>query len=67
MTTNVNKKLVNKNIDRKVDECFRKHGNNVQIQMMDIPDIFKAGHEAYAAGQSIEDAVVAAIQKYRKN
>lgn len=65
--TKVDPKLKSKQIDKLVEAAFKQYGNGVQIPMMSIPDIYKAGHDAYAAGQDIKDAVKAAVENLRKN
>ena len=56
-----------KAIDKEIERAYYAHGQGVQIDIMDIPRIFVAGHEAAASGMSIEAAVFAAINVYRKN
>jgi hypothetical protein len=56
-----------KKLDAEINAAYKKHGDRVEVSMMDIPKIFRAGEEADAAGESIEDAVKAAIAKYRVN
>ena len=61
------KKLTKKQIDKLIEQTYYKHGSGVQIDIMNINKIFNAGHAAYSAGQSLDDAIVAAIAKYREN
>jgi len=61
------KKLSASKIDDLIDQAYRLYGNNVQVNMMDIPKIFRAGREAIAKGENLQDAVKAAIALYRKN
>jgi hypothetical protein len=60
-------KKSSKKLDAEINDAYKKYGDRVEISMMDIPKIFRAGEEADAAGESIDDAVKAAIAKYRKN
>lgn len=56
-----------KRIERETDAAFNKHGSGVQFDMMDLSKITQAGKTAARTGASIEEAVKAAIQVYRKN
>ncbi len=56
-----------KKIDEAIDVAFRSRCNGVQIAVLDIPKVFKAGREAAALGQGIEAAVVSAVEGLRKN
>jgi len=72
ISLNAKKKLLeakksSKKLDAEINAAYKKHGDRVEVSMMDIPKIFRAGEEADAAGESIEDAVKAAIAKYRVN
>ena len=50
--------------DRDVEAAFKKHGSNRQFDMFDLSKIFDSGNDADEAGESIEDAVKAACDKY---
>lgn len=56
-----------KKLDKEIEQFFYKHGSGVQIPIMDLSKIHKAGQSAAAANTSIEQAVVEAIAKYRVN
>lgn len=56
-----------KETDKKVETAYKLHGQNVQIDIFDISNIYKAGHTAAASGQDVGAAVKEAIAKYRKN
>ena len=58
-------KQAKKALENQIEACFNKQGATVDI--MDIGNIFKAGEDAAAAGTSVEDAVIAAVAKYRKD
>jgi hypothetical protein len=45
-------------IDRAIDEIYRRRCSGIAINIMDIPQVFKAGHKAAAEGRDIEAAVV---------
>jgi hypothetical protein len=53
-----------KRIENVTEAAFKKHACNVQINVMDIGKIFKAGELAGIAGEDIETAVVNAIANY---
>jgi hypothetical protein len=64
------KKLSKKALERELERLYGKHGYGVQVPILDLGKIFKAGEQAYAGGGGIEAAeaaLKAAIQKYRKN
>lgn len=63
------KKLSKKALDRELEKLYNRHGYGVQVPILDLGKIFKAGEEAYAGGdlQAAEAALKAAIEKYRKN
>lgn len=56
-----------KAIDRQIELAYYRHGNGVEINVMDIGKIFAAGHAAHAAGLPVESAIVEAIKTYRLN
>lgn len=68
------KKLKNKRLDEFIESLYKKHGNNVEVDIFDIGKILDAGSEAYAGeedpaiAENMADlAVRNAIAKYRKN
>ena len=56
-----------KEVEAKIAEAFRIHGNYVQIPMMKLGEDFQAGRLAAAQGGNIEEAVKAKIQAVRVN
>lgn len=56
-----------KAIDSEIERIYYRHGQGVQIDIMDIGKIFAAGHAALAASQPMEPAIVEAIARYRRN
>jgi hypothetical protein len=54
-------------VDDVIEEVYSRHGENVQISVLDIGKIFNAGRRAALDGKSIEAAVIAAIAQYRQN
>lgn len=53
-----------KAIDALVEAAYGRHGNGVQINIMDLGNIMDAGREAARSGQDIDEAVKAAIEQY---
>lgn len=56
-----------KRIDKEVEAAYAKHGQGVQIPMMEIGSIYAAGRNAVKNNESIEEAVKAQIEKIRVN
>lgn len=53
-------------LDNRIEEIFRRRCSGLQIGVLDISKIFKAGREAHAAGQDVEAAVVAKTLEVRR-
>ena len=67
-------KLKGKKLDDAISKAYYRNGNNVQVNMMDIGKIYDAGKKAYEAADTVEaadaaldEAMKAAIAKYRQN
>jgi hypothetical protein len=67
-------KLKGKKLDEAISKAYYRHGNNVQVNIMDIGKIYAAGKTAYEgaatleeADKALDDAMKAAIAKYRVN
>ncbi len=60
-------KRESKKLDRAVDTAFKVHGNCVQFSIMDLGKISRETREAVIAGGNINDAMEAAVTRYRKN
>jgi hypothetical protein len=67
-------KLKGKKLDEAISKAYYKHGNNVQVDIMNIGKIYAAGKSAYEgagtleeADQALDEAMKAAIAKYRVN
>lgn len=57
-----------KKIDELVAAAFKTHGDRIEFNIMDLSKISKAGRDAAAGGpEAIEQAVIAAIAKYRQS
>ncbi len=54
-------------LDRAVDAAFKRHGNCVQFNMMDLGKISRETRDAVIAGRDIDEAMQTAVAKYRKN
>jgi hypothetical protein len=62
------KKLKSKKaIDREIERIYKVVGDRVQVPIMSLSKIFRAGHAAAAAGDDLEAAIKAAVAKYRVN
>ena len=56
--------------DKRIERAYHKTCSGVQINIMDIGKVFKAGHAALDAGADeagLEKAVVAFVDTIRKN
>jgi hypothetical protein len=60
-------KLTAKKIDNLIDQSYGRVARDVQINMMDIPKVFAEGRRAIAAGEDIDTALAAIVQKIRVN
>lgn len=54
-------------IEDQVEAAFKRHANCVQINIMDLSNVMNAGRKAIMAGQSLDEAMMAAVAKYRQN
>lgn len=54
-------------IETQVEAAFTKYGERVQFDMMDLGKIMNAGRDAIRAGESVDEAMIAAVARYRKN
>jgi hypothetical protein len=53
--------------EKAYDDAFRKLGQNIQFDIMDLGKMHKEANAAVATGKTMEQAVAEAIAKYRKN
>ena len=65
-------KLKGKKLDDAISKAYYRHGEGVQVNIMDIGKIYDAGKKAYEAADTVEaadaaldEAMVAAIAKFR--
>ncbi len=56
-----------KALSKQVDDAFRRLGNRVQFDMMDLGKIDRETKASVAQGMSVDDAMQQAVTKYRKN
>lgn len=63
---NMTKRQSNK-IDKIIEAIYYRRCSGIQINIMDIGKVFKAGHAAHAAGTDVETAIVACVETLRKN
>lgn len=67
-------KLKGKKLDDAISKAYYRHGDGVQVNIMDISKIYEAGKKAYEAADTVEAADAAldaamkdAIAKFRQN
>lgn len=67
-------KLKGKKLDEAISKAYYEHGDRVQVNIMDIGKIYAAGKAAYEgagtleeAAKALDEAMKAAITKYRTN
>jgi len=53
--------------DLLIERTYYKHGQGVQISIMDIPKVFTAGRQALEEGQDLDAAIQSAIAQLRVN
>jgi hypothetical protein len=56
--------------DARVDRVYRENCSGVQVNIMDIPKIFRVGHAAIAEGADdtvLKEKIVAYVETIRKN
>ncbi len=56
-----------KALDKEIERIYYANAQGVQINIMDIGKIFRAGRDAHARGEPMEPAIIAAIQATRVN
>jgi len=59
-----------KKADKRIEAAYRRRCSGIEIDIMDIGRVFKAGHAAIAAGADepgLEHAVRAFVETIRKN
>lgn len=56
-----------KDVEAKVEAAFYEVGFGVQINIMNLSKITKAGVDAYLAGADVKEAVANAVKQYAEN
>lgn len=56
-----------KALDREIDQLYRESCSGIQINIMDIPSVFRVAKEARAQGKDMREAIVNFVQSIRKN
>jgi hypothetical protein len=57
----------NKKREEAISQAYRKHGDRVQVRLMDLPRIMNAAGTAYDAGKDYEAVMIEQIKIYRQN
>jgi len=60
-------KKADKALEDQIASAYHCHGNGVQINIMDISNIYKDCKATTSTGKTMDEAMIAAIEKYRKN
>lgn len=56
-----------KKLDKEIEQAWYRLASGVQVNIMDIPKITREVKDAVLAGASVDDATIAAREKYRLN
>jgi len=54
-------------MDKEISRGWTKYASGIQVDIMDMPAIFRDIKSAVEGGESMEKAVKDAVKKYRKN
>lgn len=54
-------------LDAQIEQFYYKNAQGKQINIMDIGNVFAAGHKASKEGKDVETAIKEAIDKYCVN
>jgi hypothetical protein len=60
-------KIAANRLEKVITEAYTRRCSGVEIDIMDISKVYRAGEAAHAAGQDVEAAIVAFVQTIRKN
>jgi len=55
-----------KELDERISDLYRTHGDRKQISVLDIGKLFNDARVAYTSGVDLEQAVIQCVQKYCK-
>lgn len=56
-----------KQLDKQIEQAWYQQASGIEVNIMDIPRIFKDVRDAVVNGESLEKAVNDAKEKYRQN
>ena len=56
-----------KQLDKDIELAWYKMATDVQVSVMDIPNIFREARVAVRAGRTLEGVMAEIIARYRKN
>lgn len=59
------RKPTKKQVDALIEQTYTQSCQNVQIPMMQIPEIFKVGYKALAEGRDLKQAIVDFVETIR--
>ena len=57
-------KITKKNLDREIEKAYYKIAAGKQINIMDIPKVFKESARAIAGGATVDQAVRTSVLMY---
>lgn len=61
------KKAQEKALDREIEAAYYRHAQGVQVNMLDIPKIFRDAKLELAAGKPLDEAMIEIVKRYRVN
>jgi len=61
------KKQTRKELERRVEVAYKKHFDRVQVNMMDLNAIHKAGEACVKSNGDLDVCMVELVIKYRRN
>ena len=54
-------------IESEIARIFHSKCSGIELRMLDLPKVMRAGKDAHHNGQSVEDAVITTVQSLRTN
>ncbi len=61
------KTTTTKTIDREISKAWSRLASGVQVNVMDIPKIFRDARDLVSLGQSVDDAIRSLIPRYQQH
>jgi len=61
------KKVKKHGLDTLIEQAYYRHGQEVQISILDIPRLFEECRAALERGEDLDTVMKAQIAKYRMN